>query len=408
MKFKLIIIIFTLVNLTNLKAQVRGKILSVSSIPQRETRWCWAASMEMIMNFHGDATTQENLAAKNTGITTCSTSTCGVISTNPCNQTIPEYSGTLTGNRFFTYLFNEYNYFAMEDILTEDTIAVWNNVKRQIGFCKPFIMVLGNYIGDDTNQVHAVVAIGYSEEKNATGKIINKKIYIHDPWTPCNGTTAYVKFPFVPRSSNVGLKVNSFIHHVYKIRGTLVSSSCAEKKFNSTEIARVDAEYEKLIQVLSRLKDKEQQQKLLNGKLGATKIKQISQQKLQGIGSDYKVELSNFFINNDIYDLNFGGNSKLIYRVENIDGTYKNTITKLEKNKQIRNAKPKSTIIEVDFIRNRFEYKSDNGKNVIIPLDTDFYTSDKIFKINEPVNEDIFLQELIYINKNHSIETKLN
>lgn len=256
------------------------------------------------------------------------------------------------------------------------------------------MIVLGNYIGDDTGQIHAVTAVGYIEDKNLSGEIVGKRIFIHDPWRPCavGGTKAEVSFPFSTAPNT--LRANSYIHHIYNSKDPLCK--CKKPTTKKTITTTIDNQYHQLLLELERISSPVARDKMQsNKKLGAIKVKQLSYKKLRKNLPYKENSLEQYFIDNDIIDLTFNKKATwdkefAICRMENIGENYKNTINRIEGNLAIFELAPNSTIIEADFLTNRFEYKEINNEKILIPLDNAFNQYPK----GKPIPESIFLEQI--------------
>lgn len=235
------------------------KVLKVPLIPQQESKWCWAASMEMVIKFLDPSSTktQCNLAQKffnsslqgncpcTTTVANCYTGpdiydgNSRVISCNipiTTNQSI---------NKAYSSAFNNEGYYAMQDPINMS----WENITAQIDACMPFVLILNSYLGD---QIHAVVAKGYTICNG------NKFVIINDPLATCSCTNTdnggrcvhqgltKISFPF-------NSSVLETIHHIRKVSNHTICKTCPSSKIDNTAASCNDKDLRLLenIQLLS-------------------------------------------------------------------------------------------------------------------------------------------------------------
>ncbi len=152
--------------------------------PQLQTKWCWAACIEMIHKFHDNTSTitQCDIACKHeyfkqvgplfgsplppyvnccTDCTVPGTILSGVLST--CNQTIL-FSKRVAKPRinYFGILNSFYGYSSIEDI--EINKLTWPRITEEIQQCRPFVLYLNK-----STLAHLVVAEGTYVTSGANG-----------------------------------------------------------------------------------------------------------------------------------------------------------------------------------------------------------------------------------------------
>ena len=159
-----------------------GKYLpGVDLIPQEQIQWCWAACMEMIMEFHDNTTTIQqcdlvnkyvqynNNAAGSNPFASLPTAACpsgcpADGSFNPSAWESINYSkrNGVIKQAFFDLLFSFHGYNSIEDI---ETLEVdWGEIRAEIDGCRPFVLLLTKrevISNPNTNYNHAVVVKGY-------------------------------------------------------------------------------------------------------------------------------------------------------------------------------------------------------------------------------------------------------
>lgn len=167
---------------------------------QQTGNWCWAACMDMLFEFHGvnKGVTQCDLAKAyslfNSGgdlpissdpcnvLTICGGTCTEMTGCNSYDQTIqinhPEVSYIDEAKpHFFDLIFSFHEYTS-----TETTARMsWEEVKRQIDRCRPFITLRTDKFTGVTG-LHAMLATGYLEQKSPQLEYI----YYVNPWNPLN------------------------------------------------------------------------------------------------------------------------------------------------------------------------------------------------------------------------------
>ena len=170
--------------------------LAAPLIGQEGQNLCWAASMEMLLQYHNPATgeTQCSIAEDFHNMIGANASTCLGICSGGCDLDLPPTGlsacdRTLPGNNIwsaeplqaanFDLLFSRLGYHSIEDI----TDFSWQQYQDEIDQCRPLIFNY-NVTGLDItigSFNHSVVADGYF---NDTGVDFMR---INDPWGDCVG-----------------------------------------------------------------------------------------------------------------------------------------------------------------------------------------------------------------------------
>jgi|GEM_PF-1682099 hypothetical protein len=230
----LIVLLFLSIFNADVYGQYKKKMMFVPYRSQQTGKWCWAASIKMIMDFHNPAAastfTQCDLVKQFLKMTTATAHstinaiTCCVQCNNsaapcPTNNTctspnqIPfsetTMSSTAESTRPAVYdaydlVFSYYNYSSIQKINWSTQPMSWLEVKQQIDDCRPFIINVetrpaagSRAIGD-----HALVVTGY-EQKSPVNPSVNG-IFTNDPWKPCCGDQEEAYYPY-----NVFTRLNS-------------------------------------------------------------------------------------------------------------------------------------------------------------------------------------------------------
>lgn len=200
-------------------ANAQHKELAVPSYGQKSGLWCWAAGMDMIMEYHLPSTSSRqcmlveqylNIAQINSSAN-CS-AYCGDPCTDPppatypadCNEDIHysySYPYTISGSTmifsfydksYIDILFTENDFFSMEDHVK----LTWDQYKFEIDHCRP-VLFLYNITGvmdaDPTkstrNFPHAAVGKGYTTMTGLDASTMDNYFMIQDPWDVCDGET---------------------------------------------------------------------------------------------------------------------------------------------------------------------------------------------------------------------------
>ncbi|MEK6374734.1 MAG: papain-like cysteine protease family protein [Acidobacteriota bacterium] len=137
-------------------------LVTVPVIGQHTSMWCWAASGEMTMNYHGASVTQCDEANKQFGMTTCCASTAGCV----------------TGG------WPEYPKYGFSSVHTTNAPLTWNQLRGEI-YCqkRPFAFSW-HWIGDGG---HMMVVSGYDTIAGVNYVRVNNPW----PWDPSGGGAQY-------------------------------------------------------------------------------------------------------------------------------------------------------------------------------------------------------------------------
>jgi Peptidase_C39 like family len=146
-------------------------LLNVPNIVQKDGKWCWAASTEMIIKYHGDIRDQCSIVAKSfSTICTCPT-------TLDCSSTCSSSScsGTATAGKLKGYL-KDLGFTSKK----VDNDLSWKDIKMQIDSGLPFMVGIGCSGG------HLLTANGYRKMPTNEGGL--QFILVNDPIC-CAGTS---------------------------------------------------------------------------------------------------------------------------------------------------------------------------------------------------------------------------
>lgn len=228
----------------NLFSQI--KELDVPIIGQKASSWCWAASMEMIIDYHQvNAGISQCLIAekyvkqlnkfRSSPITTTpSDSDClevceklkgwkaGLFNTNLSYNFI----GMKTKHKpaFYDIILSDLNYNSIEDF----NLLTWELYKEEINACRPIILMYSATETIDTKEesyAHAVVGKGYYSAGSVDYFLIN------DPLRICDGrefllnrVTLNGQVNYTASDSNIGyvpipsdlkiVRIKSMVHHI--------------------------------------------------------------------------------------------------------------------------------------------------------------------------------------------------
>ena len=185
-------------------ASVKGQWqeLDVPPIGQESRDWCWAACMEMVLDYHGHTETQINLVSQYlildgaTSTPTLSTY-CDGSSPSAADHTLT-YTNRNSSNFFPQYadlLFNSKRFFSVQSPYTN--AILWSDVQAEINACQPFVLFLnrGDSIGIldrsilDSEFEHGVVVKGTYQHTTKSTK--EDYMIANDPYNipRCTGCT---------------------------------------------------------------------------------------------------------------------------------------------------------------------------------------------------------------------------
>jgi Peptidase_C39 like family len=214
-----------------------------TAIGQKKNRWCWAASMQMVFKFHCIDIEQCNLAHMFINLEDPTQQPDPSFCNNYClideiegiagNLPLQTFDGT--NPQYFDILFSNNGFNSIED----NKDMSWNEVKRQINNCRPYIIDLKRNMKNDKgeliNNIHAVVVVNYLETTS------QNYVMIYDPWRPCIGCIELLPYPYqvwIETAENAGYEkgIVSTVHDIHSRSDTLCSS-CNETKIPSIDKA---------------------------------------------------------------------------------------------------------------------------------------------------------------------------
>ncbi len=148
---------------------------------QQTGSWCWAAAMEMVLDFHnplGSASTHQcdfvesYRVIKNLGTSPCCTpGNCDGI-------TLPFAREGALDRDYYDMLFSNLHYHSAQIIHRRSAPMSWDHIKKEIDDCHPFLLFIKPQPGPNSpvGDFHVIVAKGYLE----IGTL--KYIITNDPW----------------------------------------------------------------------------------------------------------------------------------------------------------------------------------------------------------------------------------
>lgn len=211
---KLVVIFsFLFLNCSNIAGQ---QYLAVPIIAQERTRWCWAASIQMLHKFHinTSTTTQCELATKyeeyyfrNTNSampTAADIQNCCV--PNSCNFPLPfSKIGLGVDLHYFDLINSYYKFDSMEDI--DIANFTWDKIVNEIKSCRPFALFTRITNQAATSLVnHVVVAKGYYESNTNI-----KYIIVNDPLSFGSERLIPINSLYQPNQLNSALQIAKYI-----------------------------------------------------------------------------------------------------------------------------------------------------------------------------------------------------
>jgi hypothetical protein len=160
--------------------------LNVPLISQKQSNWCWAASIEMIVKYHNfnSRITQCQILTiyqeERHGESPCTFDSCecGI---NVCNLELER----TTGMGITPYVDSVFDRIGFELQKSYEPLS-WETIKNQIDNCQPIVLIIDRRILYGTNTgLHALVIDGYLENS------CEKYLLIKDPWETCDTGCSY-------------------------------------------------------------------------------------------------------------------------------------------------------------------------------------------------------------------------
>lgn len=160
------ILLSTILSIISIGTTFTQKYLDVQLIGQQNTQWCWAASAEMVMDFHGTAIMQCSLSEQLRLIKGDPTLVCCGINCQSglCNNNIPfSRRGGAVHPQYFDMIFANNTYYSFEDVNTQ--LMDGQAIRTHIDACQPFLVFLNklNTTVYHTFYNHVVTIKGYTE-----------------------------------------------------------------------------------------------------------------------------------------------------------------------------------------------------------------------------------------------------
>ena len=163
---------------------------SVNGGAQMQTNWCWAACIQMVLNYHGLYVSQADVVTKIYGSTSAN---------RPANerQILSALSGWAADSRGRYSTINAYGgYTSIQEIV--------NGLSRKW----PLIVGLSNPNGG-VGHAYVMTAIYYSNQYDKYGNIVGiipDKVVLRDPW-PTNPSRQEMSWSEFQRRAFMGVKV---------------------------------------------------------------------------------------------------------------------------------------------------------------------------------------------------------
>ena len=195
--------------------------------------WCWAAAMEMVMNFHhpavgaspsqADIINRYSSGIRGWGPATFDCESCDGNITVPvaniysdCSFSIDFSTETTTRIDYLDRVFGSLNFLSSQEVNVGASPIPWMRLKNQIDACRPFIAFIDPLDASGINSDHAVAIKGYYENNSSKFLIAN------DPWHLCDGGENELFIPYANfhgGNSNADFAVN--VEHVWAIVGDI-------------------------------------------------------------------------------------------------------------------------------------------------------------------------------------------
>ena len=154
--------------------------LTVTLRPQETSMWCWAASGQMVMEYHGTSVSQCTQANNRFGRTDCP---CGQCGPTPVPQVSCAQGSCVCGG------WPEFAKYGFDFTRTTNQALSWSQLRDEISRnsgCgnRPFAFTWA-WTG---NGGHMMVAHGYQTVDGTDF------VSILDPWSPCNGDARIITY----------------------------------------------------------------------------------------------------------------------------------------------------------------------------------------------------------------------
>ena len=242
-----------------LKAQeTKSRELLMKYFSQKTNNWCWAASMQMIMDFHRPNSTNDltqcNLAKEMLklqfdsdihsyidALPCCTTCSDGCPDgTSNCSGDSRDLAQNIDYNsdRVFPIaavpdnydlIFSLDGFTSIQQINRTGSPMQWSQIKQQIQDCRPFIINVQDAPSDDIDGNHAMVVKGYMENLEDNLQLV----IANDPWMPCCTTEQEIAIPydnFVSTTTTSGFSITDefFVSNVKATIHTIQSGTIFE------------------------------------------------------------------------------------------------------------------------------------------------------------------------------------
>lgn len=224
------------------QAQMVTTELLIPYRSQKTGSWCWAASMKMVMDFHNppDGTSPDTISqcllAKELQKLNLGHAYYTMIDEAPCclncvthpegctDENIHAGLSNLTlrynaeavnpipaGADYFDLIFANQGFSSIQEINYQNEPMLWNQIKKQIDDCRPFIVNLDEAPSSAVGNNHSVVVKAYREDVSANLKLV----IANDPWLPCGGyQEILMPYDAFTETSMTGLDAQDFITNV--------------------------------------------------------------------------------------------------------------------------------------------------------------------------------------------------
>ncbi|RYF69608.1 MAG: hypothetical protein EOO39_17240 [Cytophagaceae bacterium] len=149
---------------------------------QLQSNWCWAASMQMLMNYYGLPETQCTIAGKlylQDDDAACISTTCTCSNIVSLSQTAVCGDLNHATSRYVS-LFDSFGFNATEREVNTEGLFTWDELRLRL----PLMMTVQG-LTTDVDRLHVVVATGYRQNP--------RTIFINDPWAKCNEAAGFVE-----------------------------------------------------------------------------------------------------------------------------------------------------------------------------------------------------------------------
>lgn len=187
-------------------------VLNVPLRGQMATKWCWAASIEMMARYYDNATITQCDIVNTDRRLRGEVYLCPFTADCLCSSVPDSCNKPMSSSVRFMNVLDSYSLTAS----SSSNPLSWSAIKTEIDNCQPLALHVSRYDfsdGQDSSGDHYIIAKGYIEQ-NCTDQFL----VINDPWTPCEGCQYALNYASLIDSSSANLGIRSVNYWFYDIK----------------------------------------------------------------------------------------------------------------------------------------------------------------------------------------------